>query len=147
MIYASFFSRLLAFIIDFIIISIAVSIIWQVFKIPAPDPAFTIGNIIFFPSLLAWIISIFYYGIMESSSKQATYGKIAVGIKVTDKNGEHLTFRKAGARTLNKFFSSIFFLGYLMFFFNKRNQTFHDWITNCIVTKDNKQIPATPIQN
>lgn len=142
MVYASFLSRLLAFIIDYLIISIPLSLIWYLLKLPVPEPTFTIGNLMFFPSLIAWIISIFYYGIMESSSKQATYGKIAIGIKVTGKKGERLTFRRAGARTLNKFFSSIFFIGYLMLFFNKKNQTFHDWLTNSIITKDDKQIQS-----
>ena len=59
-----------------------------------------------------------------------------MGLKVTGENGEHLSFRKAGARTLNKFFSSILLVGYFMYFFNKRKQTFHDWITNCIVIKN-----------
>lgn len=135
MIYGSFMSRLLAFIFDYLIIAIPLSILWYIFSIPIPTPNHTFGNLVLFSSPLAWLVGIFYYGIMESGTNQATYGKKAMGLKVTGKNGEHLSFRRAAARTLNKFFSPILFLGYLMFFFNKRRQTFHDWLTNSIVVK------------
>lgn len=137
MIYGSFFSRFIAFIIDYLIISIPLSILWFVFSLPLPPaPRFEIGDLLFYNSPFAFLIGVVYYGVMESGSKQATYGKKAMGLKVTGENGEHLSFRKAGARTLNKFFSSILLVGYFMYFFNKRKQTFHDWITNCIVIKN-----------
>jgi uncharacterized RDD family membrane protein YckC len=142
MIYGSFLKRLKAFLIDYFLILITLSILWYVFSLPLPPkPNYAIGNLLFYSSPIAWLIGVFYYGIMESGPKQATYGKRAMGLKVTGKNGEHLSFQRAGARSLNKIFSSIFFLGYIMYFFNKRKQTFHDWLTNSIViTKESNPI-------
>jgi|SRR5690606_13212273 len=140
MIYGSFTKRFLAFLIDYILLLITLSILWYLFSLPLPPNSnFSIGNLLFYSSPLAWLLGVFYYGIMESGPNQATFGKRAMGLKVTGKNGEPLTFRRAGARSLNKFFSSIFFLGYIMYFFNKRKQTFHDWVTNSVILEDEKE--------
>jgi uncharacterized RDD family membrane protein YckC len=147
MIYGSFFSRFKAFIIDYLIIAIPLSILWYVLKIPIPQPNYTIGNFLIFSSPFAWLVSIIYYGIMESGPNQATFGKKMMNLKVVDKNGEPVSFIKANARTLNKFFSSILLLGYLMYFMNKRKQTFHDWVTNCIVIENENIAEVTKANN
>src|SRR5690606_39375827 len=137
MIYGSFTKRFLAFLIDYILLLITLSILWYLFSLPLPPNSnFSIGNLLFYSSPLAWLLGVFYYGIMESGPNQATFGKRAMGLKVTGKNGEPLTFRRAGARSLNKFFSSIYFFGYMMYFFNKRKQTFNDWVTNSVRSEE-----------
>jgi uncharacterized RDD family membrane protein YckC len=136
MTYGSFSSRFLAFAIDYLIISIPLSILWYIVSAPIPKPNFSIGNLVFFTTPIGWLIGVFYFGIMESGVKQASIGKSTMGLKVTGKDGERLSLRRAGARSLNKVFSSIFLLGYLMLFFNKKNQTFHDWITNSVIIEN-----------
>ncbi|WP_445381231.1 RDD family protein [Robiginitalea sp. IMCC43444] len=133
MIYGDFGNRFLAYIIDYLIIAIPLSFIWYFLSMPIPEPNFQFYVFVFFLNPIGWISGILYYGIMESGSKQATYGKQVMNLKVAGTNGEPLTFRRAAARTLNKFFSSFFLLGFLMFFLNKKNQTFHDWLTNSVV--------------
>ncbi|GAC1307983.1 MAG: hypothetical protein NVSMB24_20900 [Mucilaginibacter sp.] len=62
-----------------------------------------------------------YHVIMESSAKQATYGKQILRIKVCDMQGNRIGFAHALGRNFAKLFSVFtFFVGYLMCFFNKQ---------------------------
>ena len=80
--------------------------------------------------LLGWL----YYAIMESSQKQATLGKMAVGIKVIDKSGEAVSFARATARHFAKILSAMSLgLGYIAVAFTKKKQGFHDMIAGCLV--------------
>jgi uncharacterized RDD family membrane protein YckC len=73
---------------------------------------------------------------MESSSSQATVGKIALGIKVTDLDGNPITFWRALGRSVAKIISAItLFIGYIMAAFTKRKQALHDKIANTLVVK------------
>jgi uncharacterized RDD family membrane protein YckC len=44
-----------------------------------------------------------YFALSESSTRQATWGKRKVGLKVTDYNGERISFWRSSARTALKF--------------------------------------------
>ncbi len=80
--------------------------------------------------LIGWL----YYAIMESSQKQATLGKMAVGIKVIDKSGEAVSFARATARHFSKILSAVSLgLGYIAVAFTKKKQGFHDMIAGCLV--------------
>lgn len=87
------------------------------------------------------IISFFYWiynTIMESSPNQGTLGKMAMGIKVTDINGERINFMQATKRHLASYFSfAIFFIGYLMVAFTEKKQGLHDILTECLVVNNN----------
>lgn len=86
--YGTYSKRFLAFLIDSLIISIFISIIWFILGLETPSEYHrigSIGNIDFYRvPFLGWIIGIFYFGIMESDPKQASYGKRAMGLKVCD---------------------------------------------------------------
>lgn len=83
-----------------------------------------------------FIIQILYFAIMESSKTQGSVGKMALGIKVTDMNGERLTFGKALVRSLGKILSSmIMCIGYLMAAFTEKKQGLHDMIAGTLVLK------------
>ncbi len=78
----------------------------------------------------AWL----YFALMESSSKQATLGKMALGIIVTDMNGGRLTFGRATGRYFGKILSGmIMMIGYIMAAFTERKQALHDMIAGCLV--------------
>jgi len=80
--------------------------------------------------LLAWI----YSAVMESSVKQATLGKIALGIIVTDLSGKRISFGKATRRYFSKIISGIILgIGFFMIAFTKRKQGLHDIIAGCLV--------------
>src|SRR4030095_4357938 len=79
-----------------------------------------------------------YFALMDSSSWQGTLGKRLMLIKVTDMNGEQISFVRATARYFLKTISSIeFMLGYLICFSDQR-QTIHDYISGTLVVR--KQI-------
>ena len=86
--------------------------------------------------VLTFALIVLYYTIMETSKFQATVGKLAVGLKVTDVNGEKLDFTKALVRNLCKIISSmILFIGYIMAGFTEKKQGLHDIIAGTLVVK------------
>ena len=92
------------------------------------------------PTLIAMVqlaslsINVLYEAILESSSKQATFGKMAMGLIVTDLDGRQLTFGKALARALAKILSALIcFIGYLMAIWDDRRQALHDKIVGTYV--------------
>jgi uncharacterized RDD family membrane protein YckC len=77
-----------------------------------------------------------YYATMESSKFQGTIGKLVMGIKVTDVNGERINFSKALLRNLSKIISGIvLMIGYLMILFDSKKQGLHDKIADTYVVK------------
>jgi len=80
----------------------------------------------------SWI----YEAAMESSSKQATVGKMALGLKVTDLEGRRISFARATGRHFAKFISGMIFLvGYIMAGFTQRKQALHDMIAGTLVQR------------
>jgi uncharacterized RDD family membrane protein YckC len=73
---------------------------------------------------------------MESSPKQATYGKQLLKIKVCDLEGRRITTGRSISRNLFKIFSLISVIGYLLSFFNKKQQCLHDIMAETLVMKD-----------
>jgi uncharacterized RDD family membrane protein YckC len=73
---------------------------------------------------------------MESSARQATLGKMAVGIKVTDEAGARISFGRAVGRYFGKFVSTIILLiGFLMVAFTEKKQGLHDKLAGTLVVK------------
>jgi uncharacterized RDD family membrane protein YckC len=85
---------------------------------------------------LAIIIGWLYFGIMTCSSKQATVGKMALGIVVTDMNGRRLSFARSSARYFATFISDLTFcIGYLMIIWTKKKQSLHDMVAGTLVVR------------
>lgn len=82
------------------------------------------------------LTKIIYHMVMECSPKQATYGKQILKIKVCDLNGERINAGRSIARNLYKIFSLITIIGYLLSFFNKKQQCLHDMMAETLVMKD-----------
>jgi len=81
-------------------------------------------------SFATWI----YFAKMESSSLQATLGKKAFGLKVTDIEGNRIGFWKASGRHWGKLISALLLLiGFLMIFFTQKKQGLHDLMSGCVV--------------
>lgn len=80
------------------------------------------------------IASWLYFALMESSAKQATLGKMALSIIVTDVNGNRLTFGRATGRYFGKIISGlILYIGFLMVAFTEKKQGLHDMIAGSLV--------------
>jgi len=74
---------------------------------------------------------------MESSSSQATLGKKIFHIKVTDLQGNRLSFGKATARFWSKAISLfILGIGFIITAFTGRKQALHDLMAGTLVVQD-----------
>lgn len=90
--------------------------------------AYGAANLVFL--LPSWL----YYAFMESSPKQATLGKMMLGIVVTDLNGNKISFGQATRRFFSKVISGlILYIGYVMAIFTDKKQALHDIMARCLV--------------
>ncbi|MEM7725187.1 MAG: RDD family protein [Cyanobacteria bacterium P01_A01_bin.45] len=132
--YANFWKRFAAALIDGIIlyiVSYIIGFILGVLYVSLLDTRAGLQGIAF---ILGIVINWLYYANMESSEKQATLGKQALGICVTDTHGERISFGQATARHFGKFISSIIlFIGYIMAAFTEKKQALHDMIAGTLV--------------
>jgi uncharacterized RDD family membrane protein YckC len=139
--YAGFWRRFLAMIIDSIILDVALGLAAVVaFPLlglswdfdPEQMSSGTIA-ILYLVLLLVWWL---YSALLESSSRQATVGKMAMSIIVTDMAGQRISFGRATGRTFGKVISSmIFAIGYIMAAFTARKQALHDIMAGCLVIR------------
>jgi uncharacterized RDD family membrane protein YckC len=155
--YAGFLRRLMAFLLDIILISLLVSPL-KIFLITGSQSAMDIfvhnmqhpDNLIM-PTIdeiirESWIgitttfLTFFYFASFESSRFQATPGKIAIGIRVTDMYGNRLSFWRAAGRYIAKYVSNITLLiGYIMAGTTPKAQALHDELADTLVIKS--QVP------
>lgn len=132
--YAGFWKRFAAFIIDWFITLAGGFVIGFIFGFVYGFSIGTAEGVEFFGGVLGFLGSWIYYAAMESSQKQATVGKIALGIKVTDLNGDRISFGKASGRFFGKIISWLILgIGFLMIAFTARKQGLHDTMAGCLV--------------
>ncbi len=85
---------------------------------------------------LGFVGSWLYEAVMLSSSRQATLGKMAVSLKVTDLAGNRLSFGRATGRHFAKYISGATLgIGYIMVAFTDRHQALHDMIAGTLVRR------------
>lgn len=122
--HAGFWLRFFAFIIDAIVLSIFNWIL-----------LFLIGEGGLY-QLIAGLVGWFYFAGLESSSRQGTWGKQALKLKVTDASGNQVSFARATGRYFAKILSSLILLiGYLMIAFTEQKQGLHDKLASTFVVK------------
>lgn len=74
---------------------------------------------------------------MECSKYQGSPGKMVLRIKVCDINGLPITFSKSLLRNIGKLLGFLSLgLGFLLGFFNRKQQCWHDKLANTLVIKD-----------
>jgi len=146
LVYADFGRRLLAFIIDVIIISVPLGILWGIFGAALFGAASTsdgdmspVGGMAFAGGyagiqILSLALQILYFSYFESSEKQASLGKQVMGIKVVDLNGNRLSFMNALGRNASRIISgAVCLIGYIMAAFTAKKQALHDMIASTLV--------------
>ena len=162
--YAGFWWRFLAYLIDDILLSFASFIIfvpiWAVmgfslFRMAnwsntgwdfdsGVDPGAwqfigSVAGLAILTGFLSVALNWLYYALMESSKYQATLGKMAVGARVTDLEGNRICFARATGRYFGKIISGmILMIGYIMAGFTEKKQALHDMIANTLVIKVSK---------
>ncbi|MEO8189138.1 MAG: RDD family protein [Acidobacteriota bacterium] len=97
-----------------------------------------------FVELVVWWL---YVALSESSAAQATIGKRALRLRVTDTAGRRISFARASSRNFAKILSSlILFIGFVMAAFTRRKQALHDLMAETVVLKIGEtlssQVPA-----
>lgn len=98
----------------------------------APIAILFIAIILF--SIGAMIMQWLYCAVLESSRKQATVGKMILNIKVTDMDGNRITFARASGRFFAKIISGLIFnIGYIIAAFTEKKQALHDIIADCLI--------------
>ena len=138
--YAGFWVRFGAVVIDTVVIGLGGAILGVIIGIAiglvSPD---TLENPVsdILAQLGGNIGGAAYFVFMHSSSKQATLGKMALGLKVTDLEGERIGVGKAFLRLIGTFVSGVLLMiGYLMVAFTERKQGLHDKIAGTLVVRD-----------
>jgi uncharacterized RDD family membrane protein YckC len=153
--YAGFWLRVVAAIIDNLVLVIPVGFLY-VFVFASAIPMLLRGGggnpmaamMLIGPRILlmifaAIVVRWLYWATMESSEWQATLGKKALGLYVTDMEGRRTTF----GRTSGRFFAGrglgvvtplgglYYFISCIMVGFTEKKQALHDMIANCLVLR------------
>ena len=121
-IYAGFWYRFLAGLIDYIILAI-------------------ISIILAFIPIVGWILMIFlywlYFAIQHSSKSQATLGMRALDITIYSENQGKIGFwRASGNYFVSSLSALLLFIGFFMIGFTARKQGLHNFISRTIYLKD-----------
>jgi len=103
------------------------------------DPALIGGFImmLFVFASVSVVLQWLYHAYLESGEKQATWGKQALGLYVTDLTGNRVSFGRASGRYFGKIVTGMIPLaiGYIMAGFTERKQALHDMIASCLVLR------------
>lgn len=147
--YAGFWRRVLAVVIDGFVLYVVLAVIDVASDGAAYQDVVSIGSpsggsrtvgfnlpLTFFGSLVAVFGGWLYFTWMESSALQATLGKLALGIMVTDLDGNPASFGRTARRSLAKFLSAITLMrGFLMAGTTPHKQALHDMIAGTLVIR------------
>jgi uncharacterized RDD family membrane protein YckC len=127
--YAGFWRRAGGYLIDYILVTVVLKLITAALLGGHPSGALSRLYVV-----IGAAAACLYYALLESSDWQATLGKKAVGIKVTDLNGEQISFGRALGRVFAHIPSSLILgIGFLMAAFTERRQALHDKIAGTLV--------------
>lgn len=87
-------------------------------------------------TIVGYVLSWLYEALQESSPAQATIGKRALGIIVTDEAGQRISFGRATGRHFGKYLSALIILiGFIMAAFTQKKQALHDIMAGTLVMK------------
>lgn len=153
--YAGFWLRFVAYLIDGLILSVGVfalvipllfltGLMATVESLPhhwegRPSPAAIVAilSVVLTFAAVAVVLKWLYFAYLESGEKQATWGKQALGLYVTDGAANRISFGRASGRFFAKIISGLIPLGigYIMAGFTERKQALHDMIAGCLVLR------------
>ncbi|MUG21849.1 RDD family protein [Paenibacillus macerans] len=159
-IYAGFWKRFCAYILDLFVVNIIVLVITLIFSLI--DKLFLrflmsfislgIKQWFYFFEFYEWIgwitrllLTAFgawlYYAIMESSKWQGTFGKMALGIVVVNRRYERMSFLRASGRFWGRFLSVLsLYIGFIMAGFTEKKQALHDKIAQTYVVNKSASV-------
>lgn len=141
-VYAGFWKRVAAYMIDYFVLAVPGGIIGAIIGVVLGASMGAVGSgetsieIVaqLASALINMVIGVAYYTWFHSSQGGATLGKMAVGIKVVRSNGDRLTRGRAFGRYWAMLLSSFTLgIGFLMAAFTERKQGLHDMICDTLV--------------
>lgn len=125
--YQGFFKRLLAYLIDGIILGAVLALVAFIWGSNVESRDSIIDTMTPFLSLA-------YFIILPITVLQGTLGKYVLGMKIINSQGERISLLQSIVRFFSSFLSSlIFFIGYFMIAFTKNKQALHDKISKTYV--------------
>lgn len=143
--YAGFWKRFVAFMLDFLISGVLCAffavVVGVLYMRSAADSGKTpeqitlaVGNL---ANIVILIVDWLYHAGMESSSRQATFGKKAMGLYVTDTDGDAIGFGRATVRYIGHYISAVILLfGFIIAAFTPQKQALHDIIAGTLVLEE-----------
>jgi uncharacterized RDD family membrane protein YckC len=147
--YGGFWVRVIAAVVDFFVVRVFLFPFKAIFGLgglalggfdmhsyrhgmAVPYFIFGSGVIAFLTLGASWL----YEALMESSSYQATLGKMIFGMKVTDLYGNRIDFARATGRHFAKILSGLILcIGFMMVGFTERKQGLHDMLAGTLVRR------------
>ncbi|MBI3186595.1 MAG: RDD family protein [Gammaproteobacteria bacterium] len=140
---AGFWVRLIAYLLDLVILIIPVTLI----NFASSALLFSTSGFIEYlndesiqaivkNNVMALLIWGVYYSYFESSSSQGSVGKIVMGLRVVNYEGKKITFSRALLRYACKILSAlILMLGFITIAFTEKKQGIHDMLADTLVIK------------
>ncbi|SEL55591.1 Uncharacterized membrane protein YckC, RDD family [Pseudoxanthomonas sp. GM95] len=141
-VYAGFWKRVAAYMIDSIIAGLACGIVGAIiggvmgagFGLSGGLGSGSYIAIQAVTQVVSLILGASYFAYFHASSSQATPGKMAVGIKVVAPNGESISFMRGFGRYFAMIVSSLTLcIGFAMAGFTERKRALHDMISGTLV--------------
>lgn len=137
--YGGFWRRFVALLIDSVILWIPLGIVVGVAHLYTIQHLSNGGRFYQLSAggeLIGLVAGWLYFALQERSSRQATVGKRAMGMQVTDNAGRRISFGRASGRYFAKIISGIILLiGYIMAAFTPRKRALHDMIASTLVRR------------
>jgi len=148
--YAGFGIRLLAWLIDFLVLlflSFIIGLISGFFiaflliyvSIISADSSIVTSLSNFISGFIGFSVNLLYFTLFWSSKFQGTPGKILLGLKIVDANGNKISYSTALIRYISTIISSLLLgIGYLLIIFDGKKQALHDKFASTYVIKVKK---------
>jgi len=154
--YAGFWIRVLAYVIDALLLALLSFIFDLLFNSLAQEMQMSVmaGHsasllAVLLPFSMSIAMALFYLLyeiILTSSSMQGTIGKRVLGLKVVDENYQRISIGRSVGRYFSKFISAILlFIGYIMVAFNDEKRGLHDKMAKTFVVKGDSLPDMMPI--
>ena len=151
--YGGFWLRFVAFLIDNVVMAVAIvliciplifltglgALIGEIHPEEEMNDAgfWLIMGVIFLFFTVGVGVTWLYHALMECSEWQATVGKKAMGLVVTDTAGQRVSFGRATGRHFAKIVTGMvpLAIGYIMAGFTEKKQALHDMIASCLILR------------
>lgn len=139
--YASWLSRVGAYLLDTLILLIPLGIILGVIFAIDPDDSSGAWAVLGIAYLITIVLPFVYFTVLHGNERGATYGKRALGIRVrSDQTGGSIGYGRAFGRYAIIVVFGLFFipivLDYLWPLWDSKNQAQHDKVVGSVVLRD-----------